>query len=63
MKNIFWLSDFLISQMGFQNNLLWQGYFSYNEIKDVSVSTTTILLPQKTLCFLKNKQQIKTTND
>jgi hypothetical protein len=21
------------------------------------------LLPQKTLCFLKNKQQIKTTND
>jgi hypothetical protein len=43
--------------------LLWQGYFSYNEIKDVSVSTTTILLPQKTLCFLKTTDnQIKTTN-
>jgi hypothetical protein len=41
--------------------LLWQGYFSYNEIKDVSVSTTTILLPQKTLCFLKTTDnQIKT---
>jgi hypothetical protein len=39
------------------------GYFSYNEIKDVSVSTTTILLPQKTL-FSKNTtdNQIKTTN-
>jgi hypothetical protein len=33
--------------------LLWQGYFSYNEIKDVSVSTTTILLPQNAL-FSKN---------
>jgi hypothetical protein len=31
------------------------GYFSYNEIKDVSVTTTTILLPQKTLCFLKTQ--------
>jgi hypothetical protein len=65
MKKIFYGLIFLISQMGFsQNNLLWQGYFSYNEIKDVSVSTTTILLPQKTLCFLKNTtdNQIKTTN-
>jgi hypothetical protein len=38
------------------------GLFSYNEIKDVSVSTTTILLPQKTLCFLKNTTITKSTN-
>jgi hypothetical protein len=39
-KNI--LLDFFNLANGFsQNNLLWQ-LFSYNEIKDVSVSTTTI---------------------
>jgi hypothetical protein len=43
--------------------LLWQGYFSYNEIKDVSVSTTTIFASENAL-FSKNTtdNQIKTTN-
>jgi hypothetical protein len=40
--------------MGFSNNLLWQGYFSYNEIKDVSVSTTTIFAASENALFSKN---------
>jgi ligand-binding sensor domain-containing protein len=66
MKKIFYsFLIFLISQMGFsQNNLLWQGYFSYNEIKDVSVSTTTIFAASENALFSKNTtdNQIKTTN-
>jgi hypothetical protein len=44
--------------------LLWQGYFSYNEIKDVSVSTTTIFAASENALFSKNTtdNQIKTTN-
>jgi hypothetical protein len=53
-KNIFGFLIFLISQMGFSNNLLWQGYFSYNEIKDVSVSTTTIFAASENALFSKN---------
>ncbi len=52
-------------QMGFtQNNLLWQGYFSYNEIKDVSGSTTTIFAASENALFSKNTStsQLKTTN-
>lgn len=52
-------------QMGFtQNNLLWQGYFSYNEIKDVSESTTTIFAASENALFSKNTStsQLKTTN-
>jgi hypothetical protein len=43
--------------------LLWQGYFSYNEIKDVSVSTTYFAASENAL-FSKNTtdNQIKTTN-
>tara|TARA_R110000868_G_scaffold74688_5_gene215912 strand:- start:36307 stop:38550 length:2244 start_codon:yes stop_codon:yes gene_type:complete len=51
--------------MGFsQNNLLWQGYFSYNEIKDVSASSTTIFAASENALFSKNTtdNQIKTTN-
>jgi hypothetical protein len=39
--------------------LLWQGYFSYNEIKDVSVSTTTIFAASENALFSKNDNQIK----
>jgi hypothetical protein len=43
--------------MGFsQNNLLWQGYFSYNEIKDVSVSTTTIFAASENALFSKHNR-------
>ena len=66
MKKIFYsLLILLLTQMGFsQNNLLWQGYFSYNEIKDVSASSTTIFAASENALFSKNTtdNQIKTTN-
>ncbi|SEA83013.1 Two component regulator propeller [Flavobacterium gillisiae] len=66
MKKIFYsLLILLLTQMGFsQNNLLWQGYFSYNEIKDVSVSSTTVFAASENALFSKNTtdNQIKTTN-
>lgn len=52
-------------QMGFaQNNFLWQGYFSYNEIKDVSESATVIFASSENALFSKNTStsQLKTTN-
>ncbi len=51
--------------MGFsQSNLLWQGYFSYNEIKDLSESPNTIFAASENALFSKNitTNQIKTTN-
>ena len=66
MKKIFFsFLIFLLTQIGFsQNNLLWQGYFSYNEIKDISVSPTTIYAASENALFSKNTidNQIKTTN-
>ena len=57
---------FLITmQIGFaQSNLLWQGYFSYNEIKDISESPITIFAASENALFSKNTttNQIKTTN-
>lgn len=55
----------LFIQLGFaQSNLLWQGYFSYNEIKDVSESTTAVFAASENALFSKNiaTSQIKTTN-
>jgi ligand-binding sensor domain-containing protein len=55
----------LFIQMGFaQSNLLWQGYFSYNEIKDISESTTAVFAASENALFSKNMatSQIKTTN-
>jgi hypothetical protein len=52
-------------QLGFaQNNFLWQGYFSYNEITDLSESSTTIYAASENALFSKNTAtgQIKTTN-
>ncbi len=52
-------------QMGFaQSNFLWQGYFSYNEIKDISESPTTIFAASENALFSKNTttSQLKTTN-
>jgi ligand-binding sensor domain-containing protein len=51
--------------MGFaQNNLLWKGYFSYNNITDVSESPTAIFAAAENALFSKNTTtgQLKTTN-
>lgn len=55
----------IIIQIGFtQNNFLWQGYFSYNNIRDLSESTTTIFAASENALFSKNinTSQLKTTN-
>ena len=66
MKKRFFCCVLLITmQMGFaQNNLLWQGYFSYNEIKDVSESSSTIFAASENALFSKNTttSQLKTSN-
>ncbi|MBG6109232.1 hypothetical protein H4V97_001824 [Flavobacterium sp. CG_23.5] len=66
MKNRLLLFVLLITvQLGFsQNNLLWQGYFSYNEITDLSESSSTIYAASENALFSKNTttSQIKTTN-
>lgn len=54
-----------LAQVGFaQSNLLWQGYFSYNEIKDVSASSTIVFAASENALFSENRttNQIKTTN-
>ena len=51
--------------MGFaQSNLLWKGYFSYNEIKDLTESPTTVFAASENALFSKNTTTnlIKTTN-
>jgi hypothetical protein len=51
--------------MGFsQKDLSWQGYFSYNEIKDISASSTAIFVASENALFSKNTMdnQIVTTN-
>jgi ligand-binding sensor domain-containing protein len=44
--------------------MLWQGYFSYNDIRDVSQSSTAIFAASENALFSKNinTNQIKTTN-
>ena len=64
-KRLFCFVLLITMQMGFaQNNLLWQGYFSYNEIKDISESSTTIFAASENALFSKNTttSQLKTTN-
>jgi hypothetical protein len=46
---------FLLFQFGFaQGQLSWQGYFSFNEIKDISESSTTIYAASENALFSKN---------
>lgn len=47
-----------------QNNLLWKGYFSYNEIKDLSQSNDTFFAASENALFSKNliSGEIKTSN-
>ncbi|WPR72074.1 two-component regulator propeller domain-containing protein [Flavobacterium sp. NG2] len=54
----------LMMQLGFsQTNLSWQGYFSYNEIKDISASATSIVSASENALFSINttSNEIKTT--
>ena len=55
----------VVVQMSFsQNNLSWQGYFSYNEIKAISSSSTSVFAASENALFSKNTvdNQIKTIN-
>lgn len=64
-KQLLYLSLLFFIQMGFaQNNFLWQGYFSYNEIKDISQSPTTVFAAAENALFSKNTTTnvLKTTN-
>ncbi|QBN19476.1 type IX secretion system anionic LPS delivery protein PorZ [Flavobacterium nackdongense] len=64
-KNRFrYLILLLFLQIGFaQNTLLWQGYFSYNDIKDISQSSTFVLAASENALFSNqlSTNQIKTT--
>ncbi|MFH6945746.1 two-component regulator propeller domain-containing protein [Flavobacterium sp. FlaQc-50] len=54
----------LLMQLSFgQNTLSWQGYFSFNEIKDISESPTTVFAASENALFSKNSTTniIKTT--
>ncbi|MCD0464658.1 T9SS type A sorting domain-containing protein [Flavobacterium sp. ENC] len=46
-----------------QNKLSWQGYFSFNEIKDISESTTTVFAASENAIFASNQtnKSVKTT--
>ena len=64
-KRLLYFVLLIAFQMGFaQSNVLWQGYFSYNEIKDLSESSTAIFVASENALFSKNTitGQIKTTN-
>lgn len=55
----------LTIQIGFsQNNQLWKGYFSYNEIKDLAQSSNTLFAASENALFSKNllTNILKTTN-
>lgn len=56
MKNNFWLiTCLLLFQFGSaQNQLSWQGHFSFNEIKDISESPTTVFAASENALFSKN---------
>jgi sugar lactone lactonase YvrE len=64
-KSVLYFLLLLCVQMGFaQSDLSWQGYFSYNEIKDVSESGTAVFAASENALFSKNlvTNVIKTTN-
>jgi sugar lactone lactonase YvrE len=64
-KGFLYFVFLLFLQISFaQNTMLWQGYFSYNDIRDVSQSATAIYAASENALFSKNvsTSQIKTTN-
>ena len=63
-RNFLYILFFVALQCSFaQNKLLWQGYFSFNEIKDVSQSSTTVFAASENALFSKNTTSnlLKTT--
>jgi hypothetical protein len=65
MRKIIYIFAFLLSTIGFsQPNLQWKGYFSYNEIKDITESSTKVTAAGENALFSKNltTNTIKTTN-
>ena len=64
-KNVLYFLLIYFTQNSFaQENLSWQGYFSYNEIKDVSASANAVFAASENALFSKNvlTNLIKTTN-
>ncbi|UPZ18048.1 T9SS type A sorting domain-containing protein [Flavobacterium humidisoli] len=65
MKKVFFCGLFLllIQFCGAQSKLSWQGYFSFNEIKDISESATTVFAASENALFSKNSATnvLKTT--
>ncbi|MBP4141321.1 T9SS type A sorting domain-containing protein [Flavobacterium sp. P4023] len=64
-NNSFYFLMLLLMQISFaQNKPVWQGYFSYNEIKGISESATTVFAASENALFSKNSTTnlIKTTN-
>jgi sugar lactone lactonase YvrE len=54
-KRFFYILFLLLTQFSFaQNGLSWQGYFSFNEIKDISESPTTVFAASENALFSKN---------
>lgn len=64
-KKFLYFLFMMVVQIGFaQNNLLWKGYFSYNEIKDLSESQIAVFAASENALFSSNisTNLIKTTN-
>jgi ligand-binding sensor domain-containing protein len=55
-RNIFCFVVLAFIQVGFaqSNNTLWQSYFSYNEVKDISDSPTAVIVASENALFSKN---------
>ena len=64
-KNVLFFLLIFFTQNSFaQENLSWQGYFSYTDIKDLSASTTQVFAASENALFSKNltTNVVKTTN-
>lgn len=65
MKNFFWITVLLVLPFAsISQNLLWEGYFSYNEVRDLSESENRLFAACETALFSKNRStnEIKTFN-
>lgn len=52
-KSCFWIC-ILLFQFGFTQNQNWKGYFSYNQIKDISESNNKVYAASENALFTKN---------
>ncbi|MCD0470140.1 T9SS type A sorting domain-containing protein [Flavobacterium sp. JAS] len=63
-RSFLYILFLLLFQFSFaQSKLSWQGYFSFNEIKDISESSTTVFAASENALFTKNAATnvVKTT--